>query len=433
MRQPLVILALGMLLCSVLPAFKDCRGEAPEPLPDLYINGGDIRFYSFGYETYFVSHGFYYITVNVTVHNAGPVPTGPVDVSFYLDGRLVGTAPSDGNMSAYGPGNITHAEMALDLIHCEVGDHAVRVEAFDALGDADPADNSAERIFTIYPDPPAISIRFNTASQTAKVSPTSPGVVTFLGDLQVDYGEGPVAITLSASEEMGWHCQLSLSSLIVNDSFSHGFCVTVTVPAATSNAVFGQLTVNAVATAGGLTTDAHSRAIIAVDPYFVLVASARRSNITLTPGETAVFEVALQNNGNSVDGYSVEVEDRAELERRGWNVTISKETQSRVGAGENRTLTVVLRPRDDWAPYKNDAVNVKLKVSSLNSKNYYQDVNVTLSLRVEQKGFFMPSVTLISIIALLAAAISGAAAYALRRRKKKKTAADFNRELHIDD
>jgi len=433
MRLAVAALALGMLLCSVLSAFKDCLGEAPEQPPDLCINEGDIRFLSFGYETTFVSHGFYYITVNVTIHNAGPVSAGPVNVSFYLDGRLVGTAPSDGNMSASGPGNITHAEMALDLIRCEVGDHTVRVDASDARGDADLENNAAERTFTIYPDPPAISIRFNTASRPAKVSPASPGVVTFPGDLHVDYGEGPVAITLSASEDQGWNCQLNLTSLTVNDSFSHGFCVTVTVPAATSNTVFGELTVYAVATAGGLTSNAYTKAIIAVDPYFGLVASARRSNISIPPGEMAVFDVALHNAGNSVDSFSFEVVDRPRLDRLGWNITLSKDSQSLVRPGENRTLTVVLRPPEDWIPYKDDAVSIRLKVSSLGSRDYHQDVNVTLSLRVGQKGFFMPSVTVISIVALLAAAASGAAAYALRRRKKKKTTDDYKKEVDLDD
>jgi len=134
-----------------------------------------------------------------------------------------------------------------------------------------------------------------------------------------------------------------------------------------------------------------------------------------------------------VDSFSFEVVDRPRLDRLGWNITLSKDSQSLVRPGENRTLTVVLRPPEDWIPYKDDAVSIRLKVSSLGSRDYHQDVNVTLSLRVGQKGFFMPSVTVISIVALLAAAASGAAAYALRRRKKKKTTDDYKKEVDLDD
>jgi len=429
---PKALLLVTCLALSIPAVFPIASGAEPAALPDLSITPGDIHFSVFGEEIDYASQEFGYLTIGATFRNAGPGASTAQNVTFFDNGRFLALVPAGGNLSASGPGNGTHVEFIWYIADTPTGIHTIRVEVSDPLGDADPSDNAAAVNITVYGEPPVIAVKFDTASKHAPVTATSPGIVTFTGSIVVDHPAGPANVSLEASVDTGWPCSLDVTSLVMTDYHEHPFCVTVTVPPATKTSEYGDLLVKARAEADLMSGTAETKAIIFVDPYFCLTASAARSRATAGPGENSIFEITLQNTGNSVDSYSVNVTNGGGLVQKGWTVTLNPVQASRLNPGATRLLVVQARPPVDWAPYKDEVTKITVKIASLNSRDFGPEVNATVPLTVEQKGFYVPSVCLTGLAVLLAVLVSAAVAYS-RRRRKKKTIADYNRELHLDD
>ncbi len=401
-------------------------------MPDLSIAPEDIRFTLQGEEMTLISQEFGYITIEVSVRNAGPGNSTGANVSFFDNGRFLALVPVRADLSASGPGNLTRVEFDWYIADTPPGNHTIRAEASDPLGDADPFDNSAVKNLTLRPRAPVLAVKLQTASQNAPVTATSPGRPTFSGSVVVDHWPGEAEVTLSAAVDIGWACTLSWTSLVVTDTSPHDFSVDVTVPPGTRNSQVGQLTIAALAAMEGMSTTAQTKGIVWVDPYFCVTARPDRTGATVGPAENALFKLELRNTGNAIDSYSVEVVDQEALERKGWTARLSDQNIPKVFPDERRTFTIEVIPYQDWTPYKDERVRLDVRVSSLNADDYNTDVHAVISLTVEQKGFFMPSVGLICLIALLAVVASALSVRFKRRRVKRKTAADWDRELGLD-
>ena len=420
---------LLLLLPAVLPFGP---AEEPPALPDLSVGPGDIRFSVLGEEVSRFSQEYGFVTIGVTVHNAGPGTSAAANVSFFDNGRFLALVPVSGNLTASGPGNATQAEFTWYIKDTPTGNHTIRIEVADPAGDANPTDNTVEQAIVIHGRVPVIAVKLNTAATRASVTATSAGIVMFTGGIAVDHNAGPVEISLGASVSLGWDCRLNWTSLVVSDYSQQDFCLTVTIPPAARNSQFGNVRVSARATADGMSATAETQAIISVDPYFCLTAAPAAAKVTVAPSENAHFKLELRNTGNAVDSFSIEVANAAALADKGWLARLSAAQLSKVSPDSKKTITVEMVPNEDWTPYVDKSARIEVRITSLNSRVFGPEVNATVLLSVEQKGFFMPSVGLIGLIALLAVFVSAVALRFKRRCVKKKTVADFNRELGLD-
>lgn len=431
MMMPRAFVLLALLSPALMPFAPVAAAEGPA-LPDMSVSPGDIRFSVFGEEVAVLSQEYGYVTIEATVRNSGPGTSAAANVSFFDDGRFLALVPVPANLSASGPGNETRVEFSWYIKDTATGNHTIRVEASDPAGDADPADNAAEKNIRIFGPAPTLAIKLDTAMKRVAVTATEPCNVTMTGSVVVDHPPGPVEITLAASTDTGWACRLNWTTVIVTDISHKDFSLAVVVPQGARNSEYGNLRVSATATMGELSSRAETSGIITVDPYFCLTASAEQTKATVGPAEDALFRLEMRSTGNAVDSYSIEVVDQDALERKGWTARLSCNSIPKVQPDERRKFTLELVPRQDWTPYKDGSVRVDIKITSQNAKDFQSDIHAMISLTVEQKGFFMPSVGLIGLVALLAVAAGAAAIRFRRRRKKKKTVADYNRELHLD-
>lgn len=431
MMMPRAFVLLALLSPALMPFAPVAAAEGPA-LPDMSVSPGDIRFSVFGVEVAVISQEYGYVTIEATVRNSGPGTSSGANVSFFDDGRFLALVPVRANLSASGPGNETRVEFSWYIKDTATGNHTIRVEASDPAGDADPSDNAAEKDIRILGPAPTLAIKLDTASKTASVTATTPDNVTMTGSVVVDHPPGPVEITLAASTDTGWACRLNWTSIIVTDLSPHGFSLAVIVPPGTRNSQVGQLTIAALAAMDGMSTTAQTKGIVWVDPYFCVTAHPDRTGATVGPAESALFRLEMRNTGNAVDSYELEVMDLQALERKGWTARLSCNSIPKVQPDERRKFTLELVPRQDWTPYKDERVRLDVKVSSLNADDFQVDVHATISLTVEQKGFFMPSVGLIGLVALLAVIVAAVAVRVRRSRTRRKTAADWDRELGLD-
>jgi hypothetical protein len=432
------IIAIAVMLiptCPLVPA------APPASLPDLSVTSDDIEFLEFGSPVYYsyetekyTAFTGDYITINVTIHNNGAVSSPPGNVTFYDNERFMATVPTTGWIPASGAENFSFAQYIWDTNLATVGNHTIRVNVAGPDGDSNPENNIAQEDIGIIGPYPVVGLSIDEPSPIATVTPTSEGIVNLTGHAYIDKGEEQVVdISLYANVDVGWKTILNPDKIRFISERQENFSVEVHVPAATSNLIYAKLTVEAIINIDGVVDTPKTQAMISVAPYFRLAVVPNAVTSEIAPAQSADFSVAIRNTGNAVDSYRLRIENRAELERNGWNFTTSQEIVAAVHPDETRTVKIMAHAPVDWAPWKSETTIIRLNVSSVNAPYHAPGINVsqTVSLKVHQSGFFMPGVAIILALPLVALAAAGVFWYVWRGRKKPKTVADYDKELNI--
>lgn len=174
------------------------------------------------------------------------------------------------------------------------------------------------------------TIELDHPVQTAHVGPGENGTVNFTGTVTAE-ATGPgdnvqsIQITLDAASQ--WPTTISPTSLTIQAS-QQGvpvpFEVTVRVPNFTSAAISGEVIVSgSVRTLPGAPITysiPEARGIINIAPYAMLSVQCNDPSQEARPGDTVVFHLDLQNNGNYYDNVSMELEEDEGWMFNGWNI-----------------------------------------------------------------------------------------------------------------
>jgi len=171
--------------------------------------------------------------------------------------------------------------------------------------------------------------------------------------------------------------------------------------------------------------------LIRVAPYFRFAVEPGAATSEMAPAQSADLSVTITNFGNAVDSYKLQIENRNELEQKGWNITISQDSLTKMYPAETRTVRISARAPTDWAPWKSETTIIRLNVSSVNAPDFGMNFSKTSNLTVRQNGFFMPGVALVLALPLAAIVAAGMFWYVRRGRKKPKTVSDYDKELNI--
>jgi hypothetical protein len=435
MRAVPLALAVNLMGVMLLAFIGAARAEAPSPLPDLSVSPENIEFTFYGDPMDMAFPGMA-ISVDVTVHNAGPGNSSCANVTLFIDGAYSATMHVMENMTAEYPGNASTVHFIWDTTGAGPGNHTIRAVANDTAGDAAPADNGAEKTFLIIPETPDFTMSLSPSNQEATVTPDKPGSALFEGTIDMGIGGWPQAtVYLTARVDTGWVVSIAPTSMVFTQDERRTFNVSVLVPEASPASKPGSLKVECRMQASGIintSTTMVSQAIVTVKPYYRISVEMNESERNVTLGGQAAFVVRIWNLGNSVDSFKVDVDNREELENAGWNILLRHNGFSRIFPGEYRRLTITAIASREPALTRNDRVSLKLTVSSLNANADGAPVNKTVVLTVNEKGFNMPG--MMGIITIIAVIILAAAAVVFKKRghKKEKTVKDYLKELNIE-
>jgi len=254
---------------------------------------------------------------------------------------------------------------------------------------------------------PVLSVKLDSASQSARVTESAPGIVTFSGRASID--KLPVercVVTLAASTDTGWPSQISPLQTVFTSTRPHPFTCTVVVPPGTLNNQSGNLTIRGRAVAEGLQSTAEARGVIAVDPFFRCNLSSAPPCCEIAPGEQAFFTVRLTNTGNAIDSFELEISNLRDLNDKRWTVVLCAGTLPKVEPAEYKPFRVIAQSPRDETLWTSGPTVIVIKTTSQNAKDFQQVVTASVQLTVYVRGTYLPSLdpaVLLMVLAFAAA------------------------------
>ena len=293
-----------------------------------------------------------------------------------------------------------------------------------ALGAVQVLPNSAEANVNPAPE---VTVTLDPSCQDARVSESASGSVQFTGSVKVD--KLPVCLIIldiTSSIDAGWASQCSPSSMVMTDLSAHRFSVTVVVPAGTPSNVIGTLKVDAKGQGGDFLWYGSGQVIVTAKPYHDVKLETPEPYEEISPGGQAHFWLNACNTGYSVDSYDVEIVNLKELVARGWTVTLGG-LIAKVPPGEGKRYPIIPQSPRDCTIWKDEAVTIIVKATSLNAKEEQSVVFDTFQFVVYQKvatpdPILVGSTLWISIFAAASAAwLAGTAERKRRMRRGRRT------------
>jgi hypothetical protein len=278
------------------------------------------------------------------------------------------------------------------------------------------------------PNPiPAMALTLYPSGVTAHPTNVLVGVAPVEGSLVMDKIPGERLIAnLRATTDRGWPVQCSPSALVFYNNKVGMFTATVAVPVGTPANQVGILTIEVEARGQTFTLRTLSQAIVTVAPYYVFFINSPMPYKEVTPAKPVVFEVELDNWGNSEDSYELQIQNQDELAAKGWTVSLSTSTAMRVGSMQAKFLKMSVQPAFSSTLYKAESTVIMVEGTSQNSQYGGGEIKTAmLPFIVYERGTYIDlaaagSAGLSICLILLVVVPVGIGVRRLRRRFKKK-------------
>jgi len=145
--------ALAFLLELAVFAVPAAADGPRSPGADVFITSADIKFIAGGVPTGSAIQGTF-VTINVTIRNAGDMPSTSVTVSFYDGAIFIGMSQLAEEVTDTISGTgFAYCETAWNTTASTIGNHTIRVDVQDFIEDDNLNNNTATKQFTILPIP----------------------------------------------------------------------------------------------------------------------------------------------------------------------------------------------------------------------------------------------------------------------------------------
>jgi hypothetical protein len=270
---------------------------------------------------------------------------------------------------------------------------------------------------------PGLELTITLSEGSVEVAPSesAPGIAQLEGTVTVQMPSlRGATVTLTSSTDIGWVTQISPSTFVLDNGQEGQFSVTVIVPQGTAASISGLLMVNGRAVANGIQTMASTTATINVRPYYRVFLDAQKREVEIAPGGTARFSLRITNAGNAVDSFDLKFSNQKELEKQGWELTVTTTNLASIVPGEYRTVGIALKSPASISPYKSQATSLLISVVSLGAREHNLTVAQDYALTAKEAGFSAPGLGVVAIVAV--AVVVGAVFYWRRRRRAQAAA-----------
>jgi hypothetical protein len=278
------------------------------------------------------------------------------------------------------------------------------------------------------PTAPVLTVTIDEPTTVeAVVTEKELGFANFAGTVTMDkLPFERVMVVLTVSVDTEWVAVLSPTTMVFTSNGPQPFTFVVTVPEATSAEEVGHVKVTASASGTGYSVSDDAKANVTVAPYYRIKLEPSTPYQEVPPGNTAVATMVVQNPGNAVDSYTLEIENAKALKDQGWSVELDKTSIAGLRPGGEAQVTITARPSDDWSwdIWTDRPTSIVLKAASQGATTNSTPVYQSAPVFVYQKGLNMPMVNLIiGIITILVISSVIAVIFIRRRRKKRMKAA----------
>ncbi len=217
---------------------------------------------------------------------------------------------------------------------------------------------------------PIVELSLVEENVTSTPNPDGTGNVNFNGIVSVNMNQiVRVVVLLTASDTWGTAI-VSPSSILFSQTGEKPFAVSLQVPSDEEYNSRGTMTVSGTWSMypSGLSGPAESATgNIIVGPIINFSISTSQQNVIIDQGSKKDLELTIENRGNYIDSYSINLKNNDELTSLGFQVELESNIVE-VPKGESETITItVYAPNKDISLLNN---NVVIEVNSINGQAY---------------------------------------------------------------
>lgn len=242
---------------------------------------------------------------------------------------------------------------------------------------------------------PTVNIALTEQSKTANVGPGDTGVVSFTGVISVTLNQATrVVVSLTAEDTWGT-AVVSPSSILFSANGDKPFGVSVKARPRESFTNTGTVTVTGrwAMYPGGLSGPANPQqgavGRIDVNQFFKFTLKSEKAFMEVSPGSQLVYTLTIQNRGNFMDTFSIDITNDERLNKNDFTVIL---TQSNIeileNPGEDKIRIQVNTPLD-WTLYKVEYTSIKVQVTS--DKGVNEGIPPQqFTYVVREKGWYIP-------------------------------------------
>ncbi len=254
---------------------------------------------------------------------------------------------------------------------------------------------------------PTFYMKMDAAEQCARTAGGAATTVTFSGRMGIDkLSVERCVVTLTASTDTGWAAGVTPTVAVFTSTTPQSFNCTVVVPAGTLQNQTASLSVKCHAQAGGLEYNAETKGLIRVEPFFRPSLSSSAPFKQIYPGGQACFTLRVNNTGNAIDSFELEILNLRDLAGKQWTVVLSVGTLPNVAPGGSKPFCLIAQSSRDRAIWKSEPTVVLVKATSQCAEDLEQVVSTTFQLTVYVRGTWLPNLSTgaLSLVLSLAAA-----------------------------
>jgi hypothetical protein len=217
-------------------------------------------------------------------------------------------------------------------------------------------------------------------NQNATISSTTGTTMTYTADITVT--KPPlitVTVKLTSSCSANFPTTVTPDSITFTQSSTVAITVTVIVPAKSPMSNNIVVTVTGLATMPGLSITAMSSAILGISQYYEVAAKVETLKGSGNPQE---FRIDVNNVGNGNDTFSLEIVDKAALEKEGYQFIFSTLALSDIAPNGNTSFKLRVTYGLSTPSGKHE---IRVKITSMNStvgagKPYAVEVPVSVNV-----------------------------------------------------
>lgn len=247
---------------------------------------------------------------------------------------------------------------------------------------------------------PTLKIESCTPEKAAvTVTPSSPGTASFTCTLVVTkppaVGILVVSVSGTTSALPGASIVVSPMSIPFNTPASQQISVTVTIPQAAPVST-GKASITVTGTYPGASpTPATAEVPIQVTQYFRLSPRSEQAFVQFTPGAGTALQLDVDNRGNGMDSFSLEIVNLRELQKKNWIVATSRVTLENVPSDEFDTVKITVQSPKPPITYEwGTTLSIQVRLTSDNAKAMATEGTVPAAkdfvFTIYSKGFYIP-------------------------------------------
>ncbi len=166
-----------------------------------------------------------------------------------------------------------------------------------------------------------------------------------------------------------------------------------------------------------------------VAPFFRVFVTSPLPYKEVPPGSDLTFVMDVQNRGNSVDTFFLDITNQGDLAANGWTVSFSMATVARVGPMQTKSVKLFVIAPKITTIYKTVPTQILVTVHSVGSRESGQDRNFFMPFIVYERGSYFDPYTGLGITILIVILVPIEwAARRLRRRRRAQRAAEAGGE-----